>query len=105
MVVPVELPDAIRHATLFPESDLPAYPAKDPTRRVEVEGVSVILPGYLPRGLVLPERIEGSLEHVGPSTTYVGAWAGRLQGGALRAYALVITAAIVVLAIVFLVLR
>jgi GNAT superfamily N-acetyltransferase len=60
----MELPDAIRHATLFPESDLPAFPTDHETRRVEVAGVLVILPGGLPRGLVLPERVEGSVEHV-----------------------------------------
>lgn len=65
MVVPVELPDAIRHAVLFPESDLPGFPPGHPSRRVEVEGVLVAVPGGLPHVLVLPERIEESqVEHV-----------------------------------------
>lgn len=60
MVNPLELPDAIRHATLFPESQLFAFPPGHPTRRIEVEGVSVILPGGLPHLLGFPERVEES---------------------------------------------
>jgi len=60
MVVPVELPDAIRHAVLFPESDLPGFPPGHPNERVEVEGVFIAVPGGLPHVLVLPERIEES---------------------------------------------
>jgi hypothetical protein len=45
---PVELPDAIRHATLFPQSDLPEWPPGHPTRRIEIEGVYVLLPDGLP---------------------------------------------------------
>jgi hypothetical protein len=61
----VELPDAITRATLFPESDLLGFPPGYPTRRVEIEGVFVVLPGGLPLALVLPERIEESrVKHV-----------------------------------------
>ena len=61
----MELPDAIRHAVLFPQSDQPGFPSGHPSRRFEVEGVFVVLPGGLPLGLVLPERIEESeVEHV-----------------------------------------
>jgi hypothetical protein len=56
----VELSDAIRHATLFPESDQPDFPQGHPSRRFEVEGVLVVLPGAFPFGLVCPERIDGS---------------------------------------------
>jgi hypothetical protein len=65
MVVPVELPDAIRHAVHFPESDLPGFPPGHPSKRVEIEGVFVAVPAGLPHVLVLPERIEESqVEHV-----------------------------------------
>ncbi len=65
MVVPVELPDAIRHAAVFPEADLPGFPPGHPSRRVEIEGVFVAVPAGLPHVLVLPERIEESqVEHV-----------------------------------------
>jgi GNAT superfamily N-acetyltransferase len=57
---PVELPDAIRHATLFPQSDLPEWPPGHPTRCIEIEGVHVLLPDGLPWALVLPEHIEES---------------------------------------------
>ena len=60
MVDPVELPDAIRHATLFPQSDLSDFPPGHPTRRIQVEGVFVTLPVVLPIGLVFPERVEES---------------------------------------------
>jgi Acetyltransferase (GNAT) family len=61
----VELSDAIRHVVLFPESDQPGFPSGHPSRRFEVEGVLVVLPGGLPLGLVKPERIEESeVEHV-----------------------------------------
>jgi GNAT superfamily N-acetyltransferase len=62
---PLELPDAIRHAALFPQSDLSGFPPGHPTRRIEIEGVFVVLPDGLPWALVLPERIEESrVEHV-----------------------------------------
>lgn len=54
----MELTDAVRHVAVFPESDQPGFPSGHPSRRLEVEGVFVILPGGLPLGLVLPERIE-----------------------------------------------
>ena len=54
----MELPDAIKHVTLFPESDQPDLPAGHPSRRVEVEGVFAILAGGVPNGLVFPESIE-----------------------------------------------
>jgi hypothetical protein len=54
----VELSVAVRRATLFPESDRIGFPSGHPSRRVEVEGVFVILPGSLPLGIVLPEHIE-----------------------------------------------
>jgi hypothetical protein len=56
----VELPDAIKRVTFFPESDRPDFPVGHPSRRFEVEGVFVVLPGGLPLGRVLPERIEES---------------------------------------------
>ena len=49
--------------------------------------------------------VQGSLDRVGPGASFVGGWVGRLQGGLLRTYALVITTGVIVLAIVFLVLR
>jgi hypothetical protein len=55
---PVTVPDAIRHAALFPETDLPDLPPNHPTRRVVVEGVFVRLPAGLPVAYVSPERIE-----------------------------------------------
>jgi hypothetical protein len=58
MVDPVELSDAVRHVSLFPESDQPEFPNGHPSRRFEIEGVFVVLPGGLPLGLVLPERID-----------------------------------------------
>src|SRR5262249_60135480 len=65
MVVPVELPAAIRHAALFPESDLFDFPPGHPTRRIEVAGVLVTLLTTQPAALVFPERIEESLiEHL-----------------------------------------
>ncbi|HEY2354716.1 MAG TPA: GNAT family N-acetyltransferase [Gaiellaceae bacterium] len=61
----MELSDAVRRATLFPETDLPGPPAGSPARRVEVEGVYVFLPSTHPLGLVFPERVdEARLEHV-----------------------------------------
>ncbi|HEY2310576.1 MAG TPA: GNAT family N-acetyltransferase [Gaiellaceae bacterium] len=61
----MELPAAIRHAALFPLSDLFDFPPGHPTRRIEVEGVSVILPSVLSIGLVFPERLdELRLEHL-----------------------------------------
>jgi hypothetical protein len=54
----VELSVAVRRATLFPESDRIGFPSGHPSRRVEVEGVFVILPGSRPLGIVLPEHIE-----------------------------------------------
>lgn len=60
----MELPDAIRRAALFPESDLPDPPPGHPARRVEVEGVPVLLPSVLPLGLVHPECVEaGRIKH------------------------------------------
>jgi hypothetical protein len=56
----VELPEAVMHVALFPESDQPGFPSGHPSRRFEAEGVFVVLPGGLPLGLVLPERIEES---------------------------------------------
>jgi GNAT superfamily N-acetyltransferase len=65
IVTRVELPDAIKHAALFPESDQPDFPPGHPARRLEVEEIVVILPGGQPHGLVFPERIEESrVEHV-----------------------------------------
>jgi GNAT superfamily N-acetyltransferase len=56
----VDVPDAIRHAALFPATDLPA-PSKDhPSRHVTVAGVSVVLPASLPFGTVFPERLDES---------------------------------------------
>ncbi len=60
ILVRMELPDAIRHAALFPASDLPEFAPGHPTRQIEVEGVAVILPATLPPGLVFPERVEES---------------------------------------------
>lgn len=61
----MELPDAIRHAALFPASDLPAFPPGHPTRNIEVEDIVITLLATLPVGLVWPERIEESrIEHV-----------------------------------------
>jgi GNAT superfamily N-acetyltransferase len=61
----VELPDALRRAVLFPETDLLGPPLGSPARRVEVEGVYLFLPSTHPLGLVLPERIEeGQIAHV-----------------------------------------
>jgi hypothetical protein len=56
----MQLTEAIRHVTLFPESDQPGFPEGHSTRRFEVEGVFVILPGGFPLGLVCPEHIEES---------------------------------------------
>ena len=56
----MDLPDAVKHVALFPESDQPGFPSGYPSRRLEVEGVFVVLPGWLRLGLVLPERIEES---------------------------------------------
>ena len=56
----MKLSDAVRHATLFPESDQPDFPPGHPSRRVEVEGVFVVLPSGFPLGLVCPERIDES---------------------------------------------
>jgi hypothetical protein len=65
MVLRLELPDAIRHAALFPHTDLPDFPSGHPTRRIRVEGVSLMLPGGLPYAAAFPERIEESrVEHV-----------------------------------------
>src|ERR1700740_1528613 len=61
----VELPDAVRRAVLFPESDLLGPPPGSPARRVEVEGVYVFLPSTHPLGIVLPEQLEEErVEHV-----------------------------------------
>jgi GNAT superfamily N-acetyltransferase len=61
----VELTDAIRHVTLFPESDQPDFPPGHPSRRVEVEGAFVLLPGGAPNGLVFPESVdEAQVENV-----------------------------------------
>ena len=56
----MELPGAIRHAALFPESDLFDFPPGHPTRRIEVEGVHVTLLTTQPVGLVFPRRVEES---------------------------------------------
>jgi hypothetical protein len=61
----VELPDAIRHVALFPESDLRGPPPGHPARRVEVEGVLVFLASTHPLGIVFPEELdEAEIEHV-----------------------------------------
>jgi hypothetical protein len=61
----VELSEAVRHAALFPETDLPAPPPGSPSRRVEVEGVCVFLPSTHPLGMVFPEQLEEErIEHV-----------------------------------------
>jgi GNAT superfamily N-acetyltransferase len=61
----VELSEAVRRATLFPETDLPGPPPESPSRRVEVEGVYVFLPSTHPLGLVFPEELgEERIEHV-----------------------------------------
>ena len=61
----MKLPDAIRHAALFPQSDLPDFPPGHPTRCIRVEGVPVTLPVVLPIGLVSPEHVEESrVEHL-----------------------------------------
>jgi hypothetical protein len=56
----VELPETIKRAALFPESDRSDFPDGYPTRRFDVEGVFVVLPSGLPLGLVLPECIDES---------------------------------------------
>jgi GNAT superfamily N-acetyltransferase len=56
----LQLPDAIRHAALFPQSDLSDFPPGHPSRRIRVEDVLVSL-GSVPRYvLVFPERIADS---------------------------------------------
>ena len=61
----MELSDAIRRAALFSETDLPSPPPGHPARRVEIEGVYVLLPSTHPFGIVFPERLdEGRVEHV-----------------------------------------
>jgi GNAT superfamily N-acetyltransferase len=61
----VGIPEAVRRAAFFPESDVPAWPPEHPTRRVSVKGVFVRLPAGLPIAGVSPERIdESDLEQV-----------------------------------------
>lgn len=73
MVNPVELPDAIRHAALFPESDLFDFPPGHPSRRTEVEGVLVSLPGGLPHTVAFPERVEAArVEYVVDAVRQLG---------------------------------
>jgi hypothetical protein len=54
----VELSDTIRRAALFPDTDLPGPPPGSPVRRVEVEGLNVVLPSTHPLGIVIPEQLE-----------------------------------------------
>jgi hypothetical protein len=56
----VQIPEAVRRAALFPNSDVPVWPSEHPTRRVSVEGVFVRLPAGLPLANVSPERIDES---------------------------------------------
>lgn len=60
----MELPEAIRQAALFPESDTLDFPPGHPSRRIDVQGVLAILPEGVPFGLVFPERIESDIGHV-----------------------------------------
>ncbi len=65
IVIRMQLPDAIRRAALFPQSDLSDFPPGHPTRSIRVEGVPVTLPVVLPIGLVSPEHVEESrIEHL-----------------------------------------
>lgn len=61
----MELSDAIKRAALFPESDQPGFPDGHPSRRVEIDGVYILLLDSLHLGLVFPERIpETGVERV-----------------------------------------
>ena len=61
----MELPDAIRSAALFPETDLPDFPPGHPARRVEIDGTFVLVPGTRPAGVVFPQRVEeGGIERL-----------------------------------------
>ena len=60
MVNPLELPAAIRHAALFPQSDLADFPPGHPSRRTRIEGVFVNLASVPRYALVFPERIDNS---------------------------------------------
>jgi hypothetical protein len=74
----MELPDAIRRAALFPESDQPDAPAGHPSRRVRIEGVVLFMTDGSPLILASPEHVEAArVDHVVEAVRDVARTEGR----------------------------